>query len=370
MTGDAQSPKQPLDRQKMHDERTQGWIPDIEEDGQFLPVLLSHEELVAGDLPPVEWLVEGLIPQDGITIIGGDAGVGKSWLVYHLAQCVAAGLDFLGQFPVKQGAVLVVDAESGRNLLERRFKKLFRGLTRLYPHVRRALPVSMLLAAVKLKGQAVGRFTELLKHEGIALVIVDPLVHLHTTDENSSVDMAALFETLRRIQKETGCCFVLTHHSRKESRLASNAAGQMLRGSSAIRGILDSHIFCRKLKFGRMKVQHDKSRYAEPVPDFVVEIVDEDEETTAVRYVDAAEELADKTEHALSVIMRTLTDAGGAASRKMILQQGKAEGIAGRTVERALKLAVEREELTKDQRGREVRYQISDTERLLQKEGE
>jgi len=351
-------------------EAAQGRTPDAEEDDFARRALLTHKELVAGDLPPVEWLVEGLIPHDGITIVAGDSGVGKSWLACHLAQCVAGGFPFLGQFPVKQGAVLVVDAESGPNLLERRIKKLFRGLTRDYPETDEALPLSVLPTAVKLKGQAVGSFTAHLEREGIALVIVDPLVHMHTADENSSGEMAALFETVRRIQKETGCCFVFTHHSRKENRLASNAAGQMLRGSSAIRGILDSHIFCRKLKTGRILVEHDKSRHAEPVPSFVVEIADEDEETTIVRYAGDAEESADKTEYALSVIMRTLADAGGAATRKMILDQGKVEGIPQRTVERTLKLAVERKELRKDRQGREACYQISDTERLFQEGGE
>jgi len=324
-------------------------------------VTLTHAELASGELPSIEWVCENLIPAGGITVIGGDSGVGKSWVAVHLAQCVAAGLPFLGEFAVTPGKVLVVDAESSLNLLERRLKKLFAGLKAQHPDVSEGLPLTFIPAALRLSGKGLCQLAALIVQEGAALIVVDPLIHACDGEENSAESMAAFFEGIREIQRQTGSTFVFCHHSRKESRLASNAAGQMLRGSSAIRGILDSHIFLRKLKGDKLLCEHDKSRYAELLPPFVIAIADQDEQSTTVRYIGEAEGEADKTEFALTVILRTVADAGGAAPRKTLVEQGRTEGIPERTINRVLTLACERKELTKERRGMEVWYKLPET---------
>jgi len=52
--------------------------------------VLDYRELVSKEPPPVDWLVDRLIPRKGITMFAGDAGIGKSWIMYHLAELVPA----------------------------------------------------------------------------------------------------------------------------------------------------------------------------------------------------------------------------------------------------------------------------------------
>lgn len=322
--------------------------------------VLHHCDLVGGDLPPAEWVVENLFPRGGISIIGGDSGVGKSWLTLHLAQCVAFGLPFLGQFPVTPCGVLVLDAESGPRLLQRRVKKLYSGLRYEEGELRADLPLDYLPKAVRFKPESVGKFADYLSREGIGLVIADPLVHFAGVEENSAEGMAGFFEVIREIASQSDSTFIFTHHSRKESKLASNAPGQMLRGSSAIRAILDSHLFLRKLKGGRLMCEHDKSRHGEPVPAFLIEITDEDEATTLCRYVGEAEDSCDKLQLAEGCVLRTIADAGGAQARKEIIAQAKAEGLGERTVAGALShLSRDGGELTKRKAGNSTVYQLS-----------
>jgi len=73
----------------------------------YIPI--SCAELRANPPPSPSWIVDQLFPQGSINILVGDGGVGKSWLTLHLALCVASGQDFLGNFPVKQGKVLLID---------------------------------------------------------------------------------------------------------------------------------------------------------------------------------------------------------------------------------------------------------------------
>ena len=55
--------------------------------------------------------VSGLIPQNGLVIVVGDSGIGKSAFLYQLGVCVATGKPFLGH-PVEKGRVLLFDGEN------------------------------------------------------------------------------------------------------------------------------------------------------------------------------------------------------------------------------------------------------------------
>ena len=51
---------------------------------------VNGEELMNLVLPPLRFVVEGLLPQ-GVCILAGRAKTGKSWLVLALCLAVAAG---------------------------------------------------------------------------------------------------------------------------------------------------------------------------------------------------------------------------------------------------------------------------------------
>src|SRR5262245_58435202 len=67
--------------------------------------------LRANELKIADYIVDGLIPQQGISIAVG-SGLGKSPLQYQAGICVAAGEPFLGR-KVQRGRVLYIDYENG-----------------------------------------------------------------------------------------------------------------------------------------------------------------------------------------------------------------------------------------------------------------
>jgi len=330
-------------------------------------VTVSHAELAQGELPNPEWVVDKLIPKGGVCILGGDSNVGKSFIAFHMAQAVAGGYLFLGKFPVEQTKVLVFDAESGPNLLERRVKKLLAGMRIDNADMPDDVPLLFTSQPFTFKPEIIGPFTEYLIREGIGLVICDPLIHFTGgLDENSNNEMASFFEVPRAIGRRAMCSFLFIHHARKENRLASNAGGQMLRGATAIRTVLDSHLFVRKLEGGRVLIEHDKSREAERLPNFVIEIKDEGEAATVVRYAGEAQDCLEKVELAKLCILRTLADAGGPLPRAEIIQQvkgekvGERDTIGERTAAEALKrlYADGAGEIKKDRVGNSTVYKL------------
>ena len=61
-----------------------------------------------------------------------------------------------------------------------------------------------------------------------ALLILDPFIRLHRSDENASKEVAPLLGYLRQLQREFQIAVLLVHHVRKGS--ATKRPGQALRG--------------------------------------------------------------------------------------------------------------------------------------------
>jgi hypothetical protein len=54
-------------------------------------------------LPPPEWLIAGLVPQDGLVMLYGDPAAGKSFVALNWGLSIATCLPYLG-YEVRQGS--------------------------------------------------------------------------------------------------------------------------------------------------------------------------------------------------------------------------------------------------------------------------
>jgi hypothetical protein len=150
----------------------------------------------------------------------------------------------------------------------------------------------------------------------------------------------------------------------------TNEAGQMLRGSSAIRGVMDSHLFLRKLNTkGSLLAEHDKSRHAETVTDFIIKIADPDDSDTitTVVYDGDAGTSQDKMALADAFVLRLLAD-NGPMNRKQIIEHGKAQNLKQRTICQVLAQGIGAKILSKQRRGKDTLYSVIQDEELLSDE--
>jgi hypothetical protein len=63
-------------------------------------------------IPDPEWLIEGILPANKLSVVYGASGTGKSFLTLDWGLSVATGTDWQG-YKVKQGAVAYIAAEKG-----------------------------------------------------------------------------------------------------------------------------------------------------------------------------------------------------------------------------------------------------------------
>lgn len=297
------------------------------------------EDILCGEVKPVEWIVRGLIPRYGISMITGDPSSMKSWATIAVAYSVANGFPFLGKYTTTKCSVLMHDIENGEQETQRRMKRVATGMILEGFEFASNAPIFVTEKPFKLDSASdVATQAAILNRQKIGLVISDPFIHSlpDGADENSAVDIGRFVERVRQLIKLTDCTFLFVHHARKQARDRSSDASQMIRGSSAIRGALDSHFFFRRLNKGPILCEHDKLRQGMEAQPFGIDIEDEGADATTIKWGGESEDIKDKSGLAVATIERILVDNKGPLMKDQIIALCAAEKLSRGTVTRAL----------------------------------
>jgi hypothetical protein len=179
-------------------------------------------------LPPVQWLVEGVLPTSALAEVHGPPESGKTFLMLDLALSVASGVPWHGR-RVRPGPVVYIAAERFRGL-ERRVRAWMtaRGAAQRPDILIGDGPLQLL------DGESVGGFLGDLEQlpRRPALIVLDTLSGcMLGGDENSSKDMGRAVNSLLTLREATGATVVVIHHTTKK--------GGPERGHGLLRGRMD-----------------------------------------------------------------------------------------------------------------------------------
>lgn len=190
-------------------------------------------------------LVQRLLGEAKMAVVYGLPKCGKSFLVSHLALCLALGWPFFGR-KVLRGACLYVAAEGAAGMTNRIAAfRLHHGLSGADDA---AVPFAIIPAAVNLGPQGadvprvIAAAEELRRRTDLPVVAIflDTLARVMPgADENSAGDMGMTIGHADAIKTATGATVVIVHHSGK-----SQGAG--MRGSSALLGAVDTVVAVEK----------------------------------------------------------------------------------------------------------------------------
>lgn len=199
--------------------------------GQFLSV--EPEER--------EFAFERFAPVGKVTVLAGPGGVSKSMLMLHLLVHGALGQSWAG-FEVK-GPVrgLYASYEDDTQELHKRVHGLAAslradGVGDMLYDIKGELQKNLLLYAAddnaiswllmtkpdqRSSPERTARVEWLvgfIKHAGIKVLVLDPVVYTHNLEENQSGDMALYMQTLTYIAKQGGCAVMVLHHMHKTAQ--------------------------------------------------------------------------------------------------------------------------------------------------------
>jgi hypothetical protein len=201
-----------------------------------------------GDSPPTppSYLVDEVLPEIGVAILGGQYGCGKTFVGGDLAGAAIVGGEFAGK-PVKRtGGVLWLAAEGEMEIEVRVHAAIYAhggDATRPQPFARQAGPVPCLTdkdALDRLKAlakQAAGHLEQNFNCE-LALVVIDTLsAAAGFDDENSAAETQKVMTTIATLAREIKALVLLIDHYGK-------LVDTGVRGSSAKSDSADAILAC------------------------------------------------------------------------------------------------------------------------------
>jgi len=190
-------------------------------------------------LPKAKWLLPGLLPESGLSVLFGPSGAYKSFMALDYALRVAQSHSVI--YTIYEGI-------SG-------YWQRIKAWTQHHNQGHGKLHVCLGSLAVMNVGE-LGEFIEDARTIGPKLVIVDTLARAMTgSDENSTRDMGLFIAACDRIRVELNTAVLIIHHT--------NKGGLKERGSVALRGAADIMIK-QRMEDDTIITECEKSKDSEP----------------------------------------------------------------------------------------------------------
>ncbi|MFM9857227.1 AAA family ATPase [Pseudoxanthobacter sp. M-2] len=187
--------------------------------------------------PPPQ-LIKHTLPRDGVVLLGGQSGAGKTFTVCHLAVCLATGVDFFGR-RVKERVGVAILAAEGAATLPMRLKvagdEIAYGGKLPITHASVTIDLmkpsderSVIQQLLEISAEMERRF-----QVRLGAVIIDAVAaSFGFKDENSNSEVTKATNALYRIANAVGALVIGVHHYGKDQSTG-------LRGGSAWRGNVD-----------------------------------------------------------------------------------------------------------------------------------
>lgn len=196
--------------------------------------VISARDLQKANLPPVKFLVEEMLPE-GTSLLTAASKIGKSWMVLHLALCIAAGEPFMGR-KTQQCGVLYLALEDSLNRLQDRINKILQG---------KPAPEHFYFStkAPDMDHGLLDMLDEILaQHPEIKLIIVDTLQKIRgqaiSSKEHQYAQEYREMGNVKAHMDEKNVSVVFVHHNRKMKD--DDDPFNMISGTNALMGAADT----------------------------------------------------------------------------------------------------------------------------------
>lgn len=190
-------------------------------------------ELMDKSLPPIRWIIEGYLPE-GLTILGGKAKLGKTWLAQGWTIAVATGGCALGTITVTEGDALYLALEDNERRMQRR-------LLQLLPNGTRPRRLSIDYACTRVDGGLLDDLREWIESATAPrLIVIDVLNRVRPQQRGNEqlydYDVRSL-AGLHGLANEYGIGILVVHHTRKAE---AEDPFDCLSGSTGLTGTADT----------------------------------------------------------------------------------------------------------------------------------
>jgi len=205
--------------------------------------LFKVSDLQTKEIPPIKWIVEGLLPE-GLALLAAPSKYGKSWMMLGLCEAVTEGKAFLEHKTQVCDCVYISLEDS-----ERRFKERFNDLAK--GRISKGGFYGMVTAQSMVNG-LFDQLTELVEtYPKIGLIIIDTFQKIRGGQGRSESVYAADYREMGEMKEfadKHRICVLLVHHMRKADD--DGDVFNRISGSMAIMGASDTSWMLSRKKRG------------------------------------------------------------------------------------------------------------------------
>ncbi len=249
---------------------------------------LSRHDLWNGTFGDAKWVVEGLIPQAGLTVLAAPPKKGKSWFALQLGIAVESGVPFLGLRTTKGKVVYYALEDTERRLVERVHGLHPQGRPVGLPHCELTIP--------RLDQGGLEALVSMIEEENPSLVILDTWSKIKGSPERGLNAYEAdyrLVAPLKAIAEITGVAILLITHLNKYHRGLDDI--ESITGSMGLPGAADAILFLKRDQY------EDSANLARDGRDF------SDSEPLVLKWDSPGWRIAEQNEQR-DVVMESLTE--------------------------------------------------------------
>jgi archaellum biogenesis ATPase FlaH len=212
------------------------------------------------EFPDPQFLIDNVLVEGTITLLGGYAGKGKTLLALSLMLSVLDGFPWLGRYNVNRtGSVLLINEESPSSVLKTYTTKIPENAPFYALHFEE-------VRIDRVQDQAA--LAKIIQVLNPVLVVIDSLIRVHGHEEDSAGEMARVIGYLRKFTNDGATILLLHHHNKGNGPLETRA-----RGSSDIPAGVDLELALYEKK-EQLILQSVKSRF-KPFEPIILEIIAE-----------------------------------------------------------------------------------------------
>jgi hypothetical protein len=201
------------------------------------------------DMPPPEYIIDGLIEHGGLSSVIGPPGVGKSTVVLDMLCHIATGKNWQGR-TTRKTRVLYLPGEGLSGAVQR--LKAWEDAHDV--DLADDLLLGNGIILVSAQNEAWGEIAAYIVRQGIGLVVFDTFARMSAgLEENSATDVGKAVRRFDKLRELTNAGVCVVHHTAKGSP-------DTARGSSALNGALDSELLVRMATWDVSQIADDDGR--------------------------------------------------------------------------------------------------------------
>lgn len=236
---------------------------------------LKPSEILSKEVIEPEWIVKDMIPRGTMIVLAGEAGAGKSYLMYNLLYAISSGRPFLDHATVPT-KIVYFDEENGEPDFLQYNQWAWAAHGGLEPSTLdrwARIEHRQLVSGWKMATR------KALREHSPGLVIFDTATPcFHIQDENDNGEAQRVIQELARIRAEFGdpnATFIILKHERQRDDTTHR---RTIRGAKAWLGAVDQVLYhviapgARRRKDGTRKTRVEPDKLRAFALDHVIEI--------------------------------------------------------------------------------------------------